>query len=275
MNIDNEVLRNKYNPDGSKLRHDQLELLKMVKHLAEICKKNNIHWWLSSGTLLGAARHQGFIPWDDDMDIVLLEKDYKRLQKILIHENSEEYVFHCRKTDFNYVNLFGKYRKRNGEINSTTHPRTKMYKYKGIGFDIFALRETSYISARFSEVICRRMLNCQYKIKDKWTRMITTRFLEGISDLLILCIDYILRLFKKNGEMHYVPGTGWAHHYFDKNNIFPLKEIAFEDTYFPIPNKMDSYLTLVYGDYMKLPSEDEINHSIHCKEYREEIFNEK
>lgn len=272
MSTYNEQLKKKYSPEGSKLRHDQLELLGMLKHLVEICKRNNIPWWLSSGTLLGAVRHQGFIPWDDDIDIVLLEKDYKRLQKILINEGSEEYIFHCRKTDFNYVNLFGKYRKRKGEITSTTHPRTKRYKYKGIGFDIFALRETSYISARCCEVIYKRILRYQYRIKNDWLRMVTTRFLERIADSLVYVLDLILKLFKKNGEMHYVPGIGWAHHYFDKKDIFPLKELVFEDTYFPVPNKTDSYLTRVFGDYMKIPSEDEINHSIHCKEYREEIY---
>ncbi|MBR2061575.1 MAG: LicD family protein, partial [Tidjanibacter sp.] len=81
--IDHNALRARYNPDGSALRRDQLELLRMLQVVAEICQKHNISWWLSSGTLLGAARHGGFIPWDDDMDIVLLRKDYKRLAKIL------------------------------------------------------------------------------------------------------------------------------------------------------------------------------------------------
>ena len=101
-----------YNPEGSLLRRDQMELLRMLEVLDEICKKHNIRWWLSSGTLLGAARHQGFIPWDDDMDIVLLKKDYKRLEKILCEMQSNEFVFHCMKTDVDYVNWFGKFRKK-------------------------------------------------------------------------------------------------------------------------------------------------------------------
>ena len=62
MAIDHEALRAKFNPDGSKLRADQLEMLRMLKIFAKICKEHNIKWWLSSGTLLGAARHKGFIP---------------------------------------------------------------------------------------------------------------------------------------------------------------------------------------------------------------------
>ena len=98
--IDHQALRAKYNPDGSLLRRDQLELMKMLDVVAQICKQHDIKWWLSSGTLLGAARHQGFIPWDDDLDIVLMREDYKRLEKILHSLDSDEFVFHSIKASF-------------------------------------------------------------------------------------------------------------------------------------------------------------------------------
>lgn len=74
----------KYNPEGSTLRRDQKKLLEMLQYVSDLCKAYNIQYWLSSGTLLGGARHQGFIPWDDDMDIVMLKKDYKNWRKFSV-----------------------------------------------------------------------------------------------------------------------------------------------------------------------------------------------
>ena len=65
------------------MRRDQKEMVKVLQVFAEICKEHDIKWWLCSGTLLGAARHGGFIPWDDDIDVSMMKKDYKKLLKIL------------------------------------------------------------------------------------------------------------------------------------------------------------------------------------------------
>ena len=62
-------LRQRFNPEGSVLRQHQLRMLELLKVIDCICKKHDIPYWLSSGTLIGAARHKGFIPWDDDLDI--------------------------------------------------------------------------------------------------------------------------------------------------------------------------------------------------------------
>ena len=75
----------KTNKDGSviTLRDVQLKLLAMAKDLDKLCRKNNIPYFLSGGSALGAVRHQGFIPWDDDFDIAMLREDYLRFQKAL------------------------------------------------------------------------------------------------------------------------------------------------------------------------------------------------
>ena len=70
--IDQAALRQRFNPDGSLLRRQQMRMLELLIEVDRICKKHNIKYWLGSGTLIGAARHKGFIPWDDDLDIEML-----------------------------------------------------------------------------------------------------------------------------------------------------------------------------------------------------------
>lgn len=82
-----EELKNKYNPEGSTLRKAQLRMLDMVLYIDKICKENNLQYHIESGNLLGAVRHNGFIPWDDDFDIALYRRDYKKLIKILKKQN--------------------------------------------------------------------------------------------------------------------------------------------------------------------------------------------
>ena len=264
----------KYNPEGSALRRDQLELLRMLAVVADICKENNIQWWLSSGTLLGAARHKGFIPWDDDMDIVLLKKDYKRLEKILCKYDSEEFVFHCARTDVDYVNRFGKFRKRQGEIQSASH-RYSYYKWKGIGFDIFSIENTNYISAFIAEKVYKVTQRITLYIDINWIRKPLIRIIEFLNwGLLCPVLRLMGRLFNPNEEYHYTLGTGWSNHTFYLKYTFPLTTSEFEGVRFPVPNDMDAYLSNVYGDWRTPPTEDQIKNSIHCQEYRDEIYGE-
>lgn len=262
---------NRYNPEGSALRRDQKELLRMLNVLDSICKQNNIPWWLSSGTLLGAARHKGFIPWDDDMDIVLLKDDYKRLEKILCEMEDDEFVFHCPKTDIDYVYVFGKFRKKEGRVQSSNR-RYRYYKWAGIGFDIFQMEKTNYISAFLAHKIYYIIQKPTEYIHIDWLRKSLIRVNEFICDKLVFPVLRLLGKYNPQEEYHYVLGTGWPKHTFFMNNTFPLQSVEFEGEKLPAPKDMDSYLTLVYGNWRKLPSEESIKETIHCQEYRDEIF---
>ena len=77
-------LRARFNPDGSDLREAQLRMLGLLKFLDDICKKNGLEYWLDSGTLIGAARHGGFIPWDDDVDVCMMKKDADKLKPLWV-----------------------------------------------------------------------------------------------------------------------------------------------------------------------------------------------
>ena len=79
-----ETLKAIYNPEGSTLRKAQLRMLEILGHVDRVCRENNITWWMDYGTLLGAVRHGGFIPWDDDTDICMPIEDYKRFVALQI-----------------------------------------------------------------------------------------------------------------------------------------------------------------------------------------------
>ena len=271
ITIDAEKLRERYNPDGSTLRRDQLELLEMLKHVATICKEHNIEWWLSSGTLLGAARHKGFIPWDDDVDIVMMRKDAKKLEKILLKLDSDKYVYQTMRSDIEYTNNFGKFRKR-GESVAIYGGRYKYLTYKGKFLDVFSIEKTSYFASRAAKVIYRNLEHLSIYIKIKWLRHFVTRLIQFICFGFIIPILRLIGLINPKGEYHYTLGLGWPKSTFFKKDIFPLGKARFEGYEFPVPKDMDAYLTNVYGDWRQIPSHESIRNWIHCQEYIEEIY---
>ena len=101
------------NAEGTQLRRHQLKMLEMLKYVDELCRKHDIPYYLSGGTLLGAVRHQGFIPWDDDLDIILMKKDFRRLLKVLRNEPSVDYTLQCHQTDPYYIAPYAKLRMKN------------------------------------------------------------------------------------------------------------------------------------------------------------------
>ena len=87
-----QSLREEYNPDGSVLRRAQLRLLEMLEYLDKVAKKIGIKWRIDGGNILGAIRHGGFIPWDDDIDIVVNRKDFKKLCKYLKSTQHTQFI---------------------------------------------------------------------------------------------------------------------------------------------------------------------------------------
>ena len=81
----------------SALREHQLRLLDLLVEFDSVCTRLGITWWIDSGTLLGAVRHGGFIPWDDDLDVCVLASDYRKIRKLLSAHLSSPYAFDCSK----------------------------------------------------------------------------------------------------------------------------------------------------------------------------------
>jgi len=98
--------------DNETLRKVQLELLGILEEVDRVCKKNNIQYFLDSGTLIGAIRHKGFIPWDDDLDIGMLRADYEKFNEVAQRDLGKDYYWQTWHTDDEFALPYGKVRKR-------------------------------------------------------------------------------------------------------------------------------------------------------------------
>lgn len=266
-----ESCAKKYNPEGSLLRKNQKELVKILDDLADICDKNGIRWWLSSGTLLGSARHKGFVPWDDDVDIVMLRKDYRKFKKLMLSMESDIYFPQCMETDIEYVNTFMKFRKKGTHLD-TINRRTINYKHAGLFIDIFCIEYSNRICIFLSKKIYHALIHPTIYVKNKWVRRFLIRLVEVISFGLLIPV---LRLFGKinpKNEYHYEHGSGWYDHKFFFKDTFPLGKGEFEGRQYPVPHDVDAYLTNVYGDWRQVPTEEQIMKSLHSREYLQEIY---
>ena len=266
--IDTEALRKKYSPEGSHLRELQFKLLDEVLFLDKVCKENGLTYFIAGGSALGAVRHQGFIPWDDDLDIALPEKDYKKLISILRKIDLPQYVLHDHRSDYNYICGFPKFREREGNFLGSFPERGKLYKYKGAGVDIFCMARNSHARAFVCAKLRVLLLHYMYKIKNDRLREIVTRFQWFVYRFLVM-LTWPLNVFRKKGELHDGLGQGFSHQYMWEQEIYPVIMGQFESCQLPIPKDADAYLTHLYGDWRQIPSEEEIQRTIHNSDFKQ------
>ena len=103
--ISNNLKITELKPATGELRKSQLVCIEMLKRIKKICDKNNLKYWLDSGTLLGAVRHKGFIPWDNDIDICMLREDYDKILPLLKIEFESDENFYVRERDLKLNNF--------------------------------------------------------------------------------------------------------------------------------------------------------------------------
>lgn len=235
------------NIDDKTLRKAQIIMLDTLVEVDKICKKHNIQYWLDFGTLLGAIRHQGFIPWDDDLDIAMNIEDYHKFCSIAQDELPKSMFLQTNQTDTSFPYSFAKVRNDKGEIIEK-HESGKNIKYnQNIFIDIFPMmniknnmfsRVSHFILALASKLFSYKYINI---------RLLETFFIE---------VDHLLHNSKINIDNKIVRSAKMQKLGFevDYNSIYPLKKTLFENKEFYVPNDCDKYLKVLYGDdYMTLP----------------------
>ncbi len=242
-------LRQRFNPDDSDLRRYQLHLLEMLKDFDAICAELDVKYWISSGTVLGAVRHGGFIPWDDDIDVEMLRPDYEKL--IASFKETDRYIIQTDENDEYYPWLFAKFRDKKSTIEEIGQI-DRNYKYRGSFIDIFIMEETHVFTSGMIGLGSRVMFRLG-------KREHISQFIRIFYKFVHICtksLDWIIR-----HTTNHLPGKklrfGYGNIYYKASRlpetIFPIGNIEFEGYMFPAPSDCCSYLRHVYGDYEKLP----------------------
>ena len=254
----NEELRKRFNSEGSLLRRQQMRMLEILVEVDKICKKHDICYWLSSGTLIGAMRHNGFIPWDDDLDIEMMRSDYLRLMEVLPSELPEWLALQNDETDPNYFFFYAKVRDRRSRMLEQNN-YDRLWKEQGIYIDIFPMEQHPIWLHKLTEKTVGHMYKIWRTSTDdtKAIRQVK-RIFDFNNRWLFPIFRSILPLFTFHSSL-VTSGMGIPFHnrrYLDE--IFPLTTHVFEGHEFPVPYHADAHLRHLYGDYMQLPDLNKI-----------------
>lgn len=266
--------------DPAELKHLQQLELKILKEVISICESHDLKYYPHGGTALGAVRHNGFIPWDDDIDIAMFRDDYEKLLRIMETELPDEYYIlnYYKHTDCHFtitrVCLKG---------TKFQHPNPIPVSFdEGICIDIFPIdyvpKSTTKRKLYYHRcaIIRHLFMNSIFKINtpnklNSFIHSILHNILKIIPGQKFILNRYINCLTKYNkkktscvtiheSRVDFLRFGKFG--YFDKKDFEPSKKVKFEDIEINLQNNYDKILTIYYGDYMTLPPlEERFNHS--------------
>ena len=250
--LDNVIDLTALPPAKGVLRQQQLQCLDMLCKVKEVCDREDLDYWLDSGTLIGAVRHKGFIPWDNDCDLCMPREDFLKIIPLLKREmeDSKYFVRECAK---NVLNL-------QIRIISKDDPK--------LGIDIFPLDwyYKDNLTEDEQQIVTQDIRLAREKLKKEKQHIAGTKY----SDAELSQIREYIQKVTQEDILHGQPSKSkdgalfWAVDYMyslpvsfcmNNNLVFPLKTIEFEGIEFKCPNDVDGYLWNEYGhtDIYKIP----------------------
>lgn len=247
-------------------------LLEMLKNVDEICTRYNLNYMIAFGSLIGTIRHGGYIPWDDDIDIVMPREDYNKLLKIInASEGTLNFIdISCNK---NTIFSYGKICKKGTKVIESNFRNVDGY---GAFIDVFPIDNApnnAFIRKYESHkiVMKRRQLQHATKNKETFTSNIRTNILRLLAFAMtrkvnperkIQEINYICQKYNNiSSDYIWIQGMSIAPKEWYKNCV----RKRFEDIEVWIPKEYDLILKSLYGNYMELPPESERTiHGIDC-----------
>ena len=234
-------------------RHQQCSL-KILKMFDDICRKHNIPYFLTNGTLLGAVRHKGFIPWDDDMDVAMLRPDYEEFVKVIADYLPEPYEFVGPTTSDKYPMELAKVI----DGSTTLIERWSFNQLGGVYLDVWPLDAVS--DKRWQ----RRLHFAAFKVLNRFIYMRNRdpyKRGHGVSSWL----PRIIQVLFKNSTLQRWMLDNREKSIISKKVIGERKEYEFEGNMYYGPEDYDTYLRALYNDYMVIPGEG--HRRIHRPDY--------
>ncbi len=253
-----------------KLHEVEVEIL---NEFVRICDKYKLQYFLAGGTLLGAVRHKGFIPWDDDLDVTMPRNDYEKFLEIAKSELNNKYMIDNKNTNPKYYLNFTKIRKKN-----TIFEQDFQVNYdgpKGIWLDVFPLDEAKSLNNKLTP-IQRKINNVIFRLVHYKNGFVLGKKFNSIKRFLRKLVflknttllnfqDKILRMQNNKGGnciLCLASTYDYKREIFEKKNYFPAKELEFEGKKYKVPKEYKMVLKQIYGDYMQLPPKDkQITHN--------------
>lgn len=243
-------------------RAHQLALVVLLEEFDRVCKSLDIPYVLFAGTMLGAVRHQGFIPWDDDLDILMMRGDYQRfLEEAPAVLNQERFYLQKEFSD-HWPMFFSKLRLNQTACLEKYHPKDHET-HQGIYIDVFpcdaAAKHSWGRKLQFyaSKVVIAKSLDKRGYETDSVKKKVFMRVCELLPMSPFL---YITRHGAENSKyVHSFLGgaSGYSKNVYLRKWFEKRINVAFEERDFPIPAEYDEILRVLYGDYMQLPPPEE------------------
>lgn len=270
------------NTEKKDIRVLQEKILEIAKYFDSFCTSHNIEYFLEGGTALGAIRHQGFIPWDDDFDVCMTYDNYTKFLGCA-REHLDKDKFYLQEEDTKEWPLYFSKLRMNGTTFIEVAKDRQMH--KGIYIDIFCLHNVSdnAFYARIQELSAKLLVVRSLGRRGYVTNSKSKKIIIFIANIFVR--GFFKKLLFKIVKSKNKSSTKRIGQIFGSSKlsklVFPAeyftqqKYVDFEDTKLPVPIKVEEYLTVVFGDYMKLPSLEERKSAQHAliwdteKDYRE------